>query len=701
MHPAVLYSVLVSCLVSTPVLGVQNEDREPMFELHCEGLYNWPVSEIDQEVMDAFMLLKDRLAGLVQELDLEPYQGQAMLAGWDLFTAGTAIRFDANEDGLSASLVFEPGDAQLESLYTQITGFAGMAGLEINELSSTNAQVMGPMGPIGIAFDDDLLWLSMGEGDRVSMDIAHGDLPKGIVPAMSGRMDIGGLVNLFAPDLANTIAQDPAMAFNPMMAFIGPDAPVIEFGVGFGNDQMHMTSRMIDAKLNSQALGMTTGIFFDKNDFKRVPKDAVRVTAIQTSISTVLSMFEAAMEEIGSDEYAEFTEELGVDLIQDILGNMGDKMMYYQSESTGGGGLLSAVLLVDLKNAQGFHNAHGTLINRLNELARSEADGYIRVQNWQASGIDSFTFTTPGLPIPFEPSWAINENTLILALSPSGLEGAISQIQQGSSQSVVNNRSFKESILARMPDGKAYSVSYYDADRLAKKGYGMTSLLTSALANAVRSPSHHDRVVGSLMPSYSEFIEGIESSSTVSWWDGDDFRTHYIGDDSMLVQISTGLGSVADVQGVIVPALAGGVLLPALGKARERANELEASTQVRIIVQGMIVYSGSNNDRFPESLEKLIDEGFIEAELLQSPFGPAFDGGGDFAIRSDDAARDNLFNARFIIAVDRAMWVNWEDVVAVGFADAHVEMLTRYELQELLDLPLNEGAAEILDLPDF
>ncbi len=684
-----------------PVLGVQSEDTGPMLEFHCEGLYSWPVSEADQQMMDTVKLLKARLADLVDELDLEPFQGQAMLAGWDVLTAGTAIRLDANDTGISASMVFEPGDTELDALYAQITGFAEMAGLGLDELTPTTSELMGPMGPVGLGHDDELLWLSMGEGERVSMDIQRGDLPKGVTPLVSGRVDIGGLINFFAPDLADMFANEPAMAYNPMMAFLGEDAPIIEFGVGVDDDQMHMTSRMVNAGLNSEALGMNTDVFFEKSDFKRVPKDAVRMVAFQVSISTMLDAIEAAMEEAGSDEYAEFTEELGVDLIDEILGNLGDKLMFYQAESTGGGGLLSAVLIVELNDADEFGAAHVKLVDRLNELAQDEIDGYARVQSWRTSGVDSFTMTAPGLPIPFEPSWAIAQQTLVVALSPGGLERAVSQIQRRSKQSIVSNPLFKQAVLSRMPEGKAYAASYYDAARLTKKGYGMTSMLMSALANSARSPKHPDRVVGSIMPSYSSFTKDIEPSGTVSWWDGDDFRTHYIGDESMLVQLSTGLGAIADVQGLIVPAIAAGVLLPALEQARESAKEVLSSTQVRTIVQGMIIYSGNNNDQFPESIEEMIDLGFVDAATLISPFGPAFDNGPDYAIRSDKAASENLFNTRFIVAVDRAMWVNWEDNIVVGFADAHVELLDRYELQALLDSPLNEGAAEILGLPEF
>jgi len=701
MRRTVLYSVLVSCLASMPVLGVQSEDPKPMLEFRCVGLYSWPVSDADQQMMDAVKLLRERLVDLAGELDLEPFQGQAMLAGWDVLMSDTALSLDANENGIAASLVFVPGSTSSESLYNQVTGFAGMSGLEMDILTPTSSEMMGPMGPIVLGHDDDRLWVSMGEGEQVSMDIPRGDLPKGVTPLMAGRMDIGGLINFFAPDLADMFANEPAMAYNPMMAFIGPDAPVIEFGVGTSDDQMHMTSRMIDAGKHSEALGMSQDVFFEKSDFKRVPKDAVRLAAFQVSISTMLGAFEMAMEEAGSDEYAEFSEELGVDLIDEILGNLGDKLMFYQSESTGGGGLLSAVLLVDLNDAAEFGNAHRKLVDRLNTLAAEEIDGYARVQSWRNSGIDSFTITAPGLPIPFEPSWAIDENTLIVALSPGSLEVAVAQIQLGSNQSIVDNRAFRKSVLSRMPKGKAYAVSYYDAARLSKKGYGMTSLLMSALANSARSPKNPDRVVGSIMPSYASFTKDIEPSATVSWWDGDDFRTHYIGDESMLIQLSTGLGAIADVQGLVVPALAAGILMPALGQAQISAQEVLSMANMRMLVAAFANYSADNQDHWPASIMTLVDDGYVFEESLLSPFGPAYDGLGDYVFRFDDESSLASFNHTYIIGIDRAMLTDSDGSVVVAFADFHVEIVDRDRLRDMLETPLNEGAIEALNLPDF
>lgn len=41
------------------------------------------------------------------------------------------------------------------------------------------------------------------------------------------------------------------------------------------------------------------------------------------------------------------------------------------------------------------------------------------------------------------------------------------------------------------------------------------------------------------------------------------------------------------------------ILLPSLGKAREAARQLKDSTHLRTLVQGMVIYAGSNQDEYP------------------------------------------------------------------------------------------------------
>jgi len=50
---------------------------------------------------------------------------------------------------------------------------------------------------------------------------------------------------------------------------------------------------------------------------------------------------------------------------------------------------------------------------------------------------------------------------------------------------------------------------------------------------------------------------------------------------------------------IAIIALLIGILLPALGKAKQRANQLKDSTQIRSIMQGLVIFAGNNKDNYP------------------------------------------------------------------------------------------------------
>ena len=50
---------------------------------------------------------------------------------------------------------------------------------------------------------------------------------------------------------------------------------------------------------------------------------------------------------------------------------------------------------------------------------------------------------------------------------------------------------------------------------------------------------------------------------------------------------------------IAIIALLIGILLPALGKAKQRANSLKDSTQIRSLMQGLVIFAGNNKDNYP------------------------------------------------------------------------------------------------------
>ena len=687
-------------MAGTVQMGIAQE-TEPVLEIHSIGLYEWPEVRKDKRVVETKRLLRSRIPQLALEFDMDPSQGEAMQLGWDLLTSKMSIRMLPTDQGMGASMVFEPGVGVPGEMFEHLGWLAEQSGFQMGEVTRDSMQMMGPMGDMELAFDDQRLWLRTTDAELQSLDIPMRDLPAGAVALASGRIDVNGLVELFAPGTLEEMEESSdVFAGSPIFMFVGPNASPVEFAMGTEGGRMHLTSRLIGAAQGMREMGASPESVFTAEDFRAVPVDAVRVSATQTNVGGLLKLVEQASASSMDDPFEEINRELGIDIIDDLVANVGDRLVFYMSDSTGGGGLFSSVVLLDLRDTEAMRESHARLVSRLNELAADRIRGYVRVMEWNSGGVDAWTMTTPGIPVPLELSWAIAEDTLVVAASPGSLRVALRQLTSRSARSVVDHRGFKEEVLPRIPESGAAVVYFADTRRLAKKGYGLTALLTSALANAARIPEDPERVRGALIDDFGSFTSGIKESSSVSWWDGDDLRTHYIGDESVLVELSAGLGAIADVQGVAVPALAAGVMLPALGQARRASQELMSSSQLRALAQGLAIYGMDHNDQLPASIDVLLEEGLILDQMLISPFGPAADGGPDYSVRLDTDLIYS-FNARCMVAIDRAMLMSDAERIPVAFADSHVDMLTREQIRELLKLPINAGADEALDLPPF
>jgi prepilin-type N-terminal cleavage/methylation domain-containing protein len=77
---------------------------------------------------------------------------------------------------------------------------------------------------------------------------------------------------------------------------------------------------------------------------------------------------------------------------------------------------------------------------------------------------------------------------------------------------------------------------------------------------------------------------------------------------------------------ISIIALLIGILLPALGAARNAARQMKNNTQLRSIVQGMAIFSNENDDWFPgvvtngaDSAETFVDSGDIETYHVTGP----------------------------------------------------------------------------------
>lgn len=138
-------------------------------------------------------------------------------------------------------------------------------------------------------------------------------------------------------------------------------------------------------------------------------------------------------------------------------------------------------------------------------------------------------------------------------------------------------------------------------------------------------------------------------------------------------------GTVLGAFGTLASCLLLGILLPALGQARMKAQELVSATNVRSQLQAAVIYAADNDDLFPpvnQWPDVAIDLGLLEPEQLISP---REDGDGISYIYLGGW---NSFDAQEIVIYEDPK--HFEDFVIVGFADAHVDLIPHAEFNAML-----------------
>ncbi|MHC4992971.1 MAG: hypothetical protein ACYTGC_18510, partial [Planctomycetota bacterium] len=680
--------------------------------VYSAGLEKVLVEEKDRGLLEALRLVDDRLVELPAELD-EP--------GMPIPVIQLALDLLASPFMLQAGAV-DAGDPEAGfPFYAQIAlrepaadaAFADRADNMLRMFGQAPGRPLEDRPEIRVIDAGGIPWyygpaapgvfaLAFNRVPEVPREGPDPGLPAGVAPVMAFAFDGPAAQPFFEMMIAQAGPAGPTIREQlDLYGLSGPEASSFSLAVGHGADRAHGAWRYTNYAPMAERWHSLVREPLTRRDLAMVPADATFAELGRYRLSGLADMlreFMPAMEELElegmEDPFALFREHTGLDLERDLLAHFGDTYGFYMSDSTGGGGLMSSVFFLEVTEGDALDGSLRRLNDRINALTMEHAKGYVQVRTAQRDGVSLTTLMFPGLPVPLEISWTIADGYLIFGATPHAVIAALGHAR-GAGPSLLDKPDFLE-MGGRDWEGATY-VAYTDMPRLVRSGYGLTQLLCSAVANGVRSPENPKRDPGLILPAFNVLVDGAKSSVSMYRLDGNDLVGTFQMDRSVLVNVSGGLGLIGQSGTTLaMGALAGGVLLPSIAKAREQARVTMSSAQVRQLSMAMMTYAAEHDDAAPDSFDAL--RPYFHPALLNSPYGPVSDGRGDYWMNATvprlSACR---FPAKQIAFYDRAMYES-APKVAVGFYDGHVETMDTWALEALMAEEPNAGTD--FDLPD-
>jgi hypothetical protein len=382
----------------------------------------------------------------------------------------------------------------------------------------------------------------------------------GLDSILRARVNLAGLTP--ALDLArafggNNPQAEEALEKIEAAGMAGNGALQISYQAGRTQTDSVTVTVMEGAKRFAPTLGLGT-VPLTTADFASIPADATEVyfrrggDAARIDLAA-LSQNNPQVQE-GLDEFEAHT---GVNLQTDVLDAIGTTFALYMSESTGGAGVGSAVAMVELRDRAKLSTAMTKLIATANMAADHlpMGPGHLKVVSARDGGTEFITLRFPGLPIPAEVTVALTERWLILSPTPQGTLVAARQASGKGDAGIMSNKLFAASIPG---DKQVTGFSFIDAPRNLAAGYTLMTMIGSAIANGVRSPTDPSREPGMLVPVYNDLRKDARAASSFSYWRGDDLVLEAHADRSMIVNFTAAVGVLAKfVPLAAIPAAAG------------------------------------------------------------------------------------------------------------------------------------------------
>lgn len=579
MKNRMLVSMLAGSALAATTLAA---DVTPLFVLETAPMTEFAPSPLDAGMVRAIQMLPlrvDELPGEIPGFD----RSYAQLINTMLHTIAKPMRVAVVHDsdsadgptmGYGAVFSMNMGDeASAKALHEQVLGAMAESGAPDFEVLSNGMSLMETPGGPPIMFGPNrdggawryearLGYSGTAAGLMPKVDAAHGG--KQVAQISVDLRALTPMLNLAKREASNQGEDLPLKVLGELehMGLAGDNAMRVNVGMSYQGGGSLTTARVENLGGMWSTLGLPDGAI-DPAIYNLVPADAWSAKFSRFDLEMITTLM-AKLDEYGvpaSEHVDQIGQTIGIDLVHDLVEPLGGHAVMYTSESTGGGGLASTVMLLQVRDSAKMLETNQKLIDLTNMMTMMVpyAGRYIRIAPWEHDGMQLFSLRFPGTPVPLEFTFAYEGDWAVFAVTPQGAVTAVNQIRGKGDKGLGSVALFRESIPG---DRELFSASFVNAPRMFHKGYGTVAMIGSGLANLSRSPWDRNRDPGMIVPTYGELYAATRPIASWSYWDGDALEIRSTGSGSILANMvvtagkSSGLGSMIGAFSSIAPTVA-------------------------------------------------------------------------------------------------------------------------------------------------
>ncbi len=238
-----------------------------------------------------------------------------------------------------------------------------------------------------------------------------------------------------------------------------------------GYSETEMVNRML-LGIKGQPQGLLA-LFGDEgieaSELQHVPADALFAVAMSVDAAKVMDFVQKLMLQFNPREamdmaqgLQQFQAETGVDLRNDLLDQIGPTWTIYNGASDGW--MTGIAMTATVKDAQRLKHAVDELLQTIRDL--SDGDPYApRFVSRTVGDAEIVTLRIPEMPLPFEPSWCIAGDRILVTLFPQTIIPVVRPMEYDTLIDASAFESMRQPFSSRDGNSKLLGYSWQNSQR--------------------------------------------------------------------------------------------------------------------------------------------------------------------------------------------------------------------------------------------